>query len=174
MKKIIFIILIIFSSCKTAKIPEPIIIEKKIIDTTYIESKLFEKQMISQGIFDSMFLKVHELQTANDSFNIECNKEIDRILKDINFKKKSGDNSYSIVYNQLKKQIEITAEMQELINKQDSLYFKVEKNKIEYREVPVDRPVYTNILTKWQKILIFLGVAFSSFYLFRIIRNLFF
>jgi hypothetical protein len=164
------LLLIVLVSCKSNKIKTPVIIEKTIIDTTIIEEKLFEKQLVSQAIYDSMFLVINELKTENELFNKECDKEIDRILSQINFTKKSGDNKYSIVYNQLKKQIEITAEMQELINKQDSAYFNKQEIKTEIKEVPVQVPVYTNVLTKLQKWLIGFGIAFLVFIGFKIFR----
>lgn len=172
MKKIILLLIIsLFASCKTKK-TAPVTIYSNVIDTVVIEKEVFNNTEISKAIKDSMFLVINDIKTQNKVFDSLCNNEVARLLKQINFSKKSGDNSYSVVYDQLKKQIEITAEMQEVINKQDSIYFSKNTSKIEYKEVPVEVPVYTNILTKWQKILIGLGIGFPLFFIVRLIIKL--
>jgi hypothetical protein len=149
---------------------EPVIINQKVIDSVYTSEKLQEQQQISQAIFDSMFLKIKEVEIANVECDSLCQRQMDYILNQFNFRKKSGDNEYSILYNKYKKQIEFVAKMKEQVSTQSQKEKVQEKIKIEYKEVPVDRPVYINILKKWQKIMIGFGFAFFAMVGFRVYR----
>ena len=172
MKKLAIIIsIILFTiSCKSKFMAEPVIINHKVIDSTYTFEKLQEQQQISQAIFDSMFIKINEVQTSNKICDSLCQQQIDYLLNQFNFYKKSGDNEYSILYNKYKKQIEFVAKMKETKSTNTNKESLKEKIKLEYREVPVDRPVYINVLKKWQKIMIGLGFAFLALIGFRIYR----
>lgn len=169
-KTIITIILLLLVSCKSKIIPEPVIINNKVIDSSYTTEKLQEQQQISQAIFDSMFIKINEVKTSNKLCDSLCQQQIDYLLNQFNFHKKSGDNEYSILYNKYKKQIEFVAKMKE--QKSSSISKEINQNKVnkEYKEIPVDRPVYINVLKKWQKIMIGFGFAFIALIGFRIYR----
>ena len=168
MKKIL-IILIVFVSligCKSAKVSDPVVIYKTQIDTFKINTISIEKETITLPIDDKMIIAINE---AKDSI---CQEQINKILGQINFTKKSGDNQYSIMYNKYKKQLEIIAKMREQISKNTTSDTIEQSTNYQYEEVPVPVPVYTNILTLWQKILIGLGVAFPLFHIIRLIIKL--
>lgn len=169
-KTIITIILLLLVSCKSKIIPEPVIINNKVIDSSYTTEKLQEQQQISQAIFDSMSIKINEVKTSNKLCDSLCQQQIDNLLNQFNFHKKSGDNEYSILYNKYKKQIEFVAKMKE--QKSSSISKEINQNKVnkEYKEIPVDRPVYINVLKKWQKWMIGFGFAFLALIGFRIYR----
>lgn len=175
MKKLISIIFLIIgvlifaTACKSA-VAKPVYIYTKEIDSTYTSEKLQEQQSISQAIFDSMFIKIQEVEIANVECDSLCQRQMDFLLNQFNFYKTSGDNSYSILYNKYKKQLEFTAKMKETkttnSNKENIQY----RDKIKYIEKPVEVPVYTNILTKLQKWLIGFGIAFLVYIGYKIFR----
>jgi hypothetical protein len=171
MKHIAIISVILLTiSCKSKFVAEPVIINQKVIDSVYTIEKLEEQQSISQAIFDSMYIKINEVQTLNKICDSLCNQQIDYLLSQINYRKKSGDNEYSILYNKYQKQIEMVAQMKERKSVHTNKESVKEKIKIQYVEKPVDRPVYINVLKKWQKIMIGLGFAFMALIGYRIYR----
>jgi len=168
MKKTLLILLVFvfLIACKTAKISEPVIVYKTQIDTFKINTTTIEKETITLPIDDKMIIAINE---AKDSI---CDEQIDKVLAQINFIKTSGDNEYSILYNKNKKQIEIIAKMRELLTKNKTSSSDKEAIKYQYKEIPVEVPIYTNILALWQKILIGLGVLFPLFHIIRLIIKL--
>jgi hypothetical protein len=169
MKKLLIVVLtVLLLGCKSKYIPEPVIINNKVIDSSYTFEKLEEQQQISQAIYDSMFIKINEANTSNKLCDSLCQQQIDLLLNQFNFHKKSGDNEYSILYNKYKKQIEFVAKMKEQKSKITNKENNSSNLKIIKKEIPVDRPVYINVLKKWQKWMIGFGFAFFALIGFRI------
>jgi len=69
------------------------------------------KETINKGISDEAVFKVAESNTGDAEFDIRVNDAVTNILRSINFQKSSGDNSYSLYYDEqlreLKAQIQV-------------------------------------------------------------------
>ncbi len=161
---LVFIFLL--TACKTSQVSEPHFLYNTKIDTFKIETTRIEKEIVSMPIDDSIIIAIND---AKDSI---CDEQINKILSQINFSKISGNNEYSILYNQSKRQLEIIAKMRQWKNSSSNITEKIQDIKHKIKEIPVKVPVYTNILTKWQKILIGLGISFTLFHIIRLIIKL--
>lgn len=154
---------------------------KKIVNqtsnTTKIDSVVTEKTTVTEvnnAITDSIIKKIEQANTNNKNCDSLCNLEIDKILSQLEFYKKSGSSEYQILYDQLKKQLTITGKLQKTINeinteKQDKLIVREIENRV---EIPIKQP-----LPKWQIVLMTIGaiipfgfLVFVAIYVYRKIR----
>ncbi|MFN3941485.1 MAG: hypothetical protein ACK4K1_02470 [Flavobacterium sp.] len=133
-----------------------------------LEQKTFQKSLdsvktekqtskeISKEIIDSILKKIPTVNTSDKKYDSLCNLEIDRILKQLEFFKKSGSNEYKILYDQLKRQLTITGKLQESVNEISSEKInQTNLREIENRvEIPVHKP-----LERWQIILMTIGAV---------------
>ena len=109
MKQIIYILIILisFSSCTAFK---KVIKEKEHISKTSEKSKSVVDSIVSvwnnRGIDDQFTFKVPRSNTADKTKDSILDARLDEILAKINFKKRSGSNSYKMRYNPKKREIE--------------------------------------------------------------------
>lgn len=110
------LIIIFFSSCLGSK---------KIVENSSIK-KTTEKSEIkkdssnvvekNKSISDKLDLVVANSKTADAEFNKKVDAKVDEILAKLNTTKTSGDNSYKLYYNLLKRQVEFEAKIGETKN----------------------------------------------------------
>lgn len=109
MKQVIYIliILILFSSCTAFK---KVIKEKEHISQSSEKSKSVVDSIVSvwnnRGIDDQFTFKIPRSNTADKTKDSILDARLDEILAKINFKKRSGSNSYKMRYNAKKREIE--------------------------------------------------------------------
>jgi hypothetical protein len=109
MKQIIYILIILisFSSCTAFK---KVIKEKEHISKTSEKSKSVVDSIVSvwnnRGIDDQFTFKIPRSNTADKTKDSILDARLDEILAKINFKKRSGSNSYRMRYNPKKREIE--------------------------------------------------------------------
>lgn len=118
MKNLIYslIILILFSSCLGTKKVIENTSSKKSIEKSEVKkdsSKVVEK---NKSISDKLDLTVPSSKTDDKDFNKKVDAKVDEILAKLNTTKTSGDNSYKLYYNLLKRQVEFEAKIGETKN----------------------------------------------------------
>jgi hypothetical protein len=158
MKKIIqiitlfFIISLVVTSCSSAKklTKEDTLIENEIQRRDSIKNTVVNKE-----INDKLITPVAQSQTGNASLDSLVNAKVDEILSKLNTSKNSGDNSYSLIYDKLKKQLEFNARIAKTQN--DKLAVQNNNSSLIFRDrkVPVE---VIKPLSKIEKVLIILGV----------------
>jgi len=109
MNKLIYILILLisFSSCTAFK---KVVKEKEHISTTSIQSKSVVDSIVSvwnnRGIEDQFIFKIPRSNTSDKTKDSILDARLDEILAKINFKKRSGSNSYKMRYNPKKREIE--------------------------------------------------------------------
>lgn len=110
------LILMLFTSCMGSK---------KVIEnnTSKKETEKFEVKKDSSNIVeknksisDKLDLAVSKSKTNDADFNKKVDAKVDEILAKLNTTKTSGDNSYKLYYNLLKRQVEFEAKIGETQN----------------------------------------------------------
>jgi uncharacterized protein YycO len=112
----LIIILILLTSCLGTKKVFENNTSKKSTEKTEIKkdsSNVVEK---NKSISDKLDLSVPKTKTDDLEFNKRVDSKVDEILAKLNTSKKSGDNSYKLYYNLLKRQIEFEAKIGETKN----------------------------------------------------------
>ena len=83
------------------------------------------------------------------------NAKVDEILSKLNTAKNSGDNSYKLIYDKLKKQLEFYIKIAQTKNQNTQVNHQKDNTIIQIKKVPV---IVEKELTKLQKFLMGLGV----------------
>ena len=119
---------------------------------------------INKAILDSLIIQVAKVKTIKPECDSITQATLDQVLRQLNTRKKSGDNETGIYYNELKKllvawqKVGETSNEKITTNKATSDKSKeVEKVKIPVKYIPA-----------WVKYLAYLGVAFILFLAWRI------
>lgn len=130
-----------------------------------------EQKEISKEINDSIVKSIPEIKTGSKDCDSICNIRVNEMLKQFEFYKRSGDNSYQILFDENKRLLIINANMKaQLSQKKDSISNKSnfkDNSKEKIIEVPV------NILTKEQKINVWTGRSFWVLFLIWIAYRIF-
>lgn len=116
MKKLIFIILILCTSCLgTKKISEKTS-DKSLVEKSEKKHDSIAKETVNKGIDDSATFKVAQSNTGDTDFDKRVNEAVANILRNINLQKTSGDNSYQLYYNERLNQLEAQIKVGETKN----------------------------------------------------------
>ena len=167
MKKSIQILIIIFcivltgcSSSKKLK-EENILLKNEIQKRDSIKSTI-----INQAIDDKLITPIAQSQTGNAVFDSLVNAKVDEILSKLNTAKNSGDNSYKLVYDKLKKQLEFYAQIAQTKNENTAVKDEKVKTIIQIKKIPV---VVEKPLSKLKKFLMGLGILALLYIGFKIV-----
>ena len=146
MKKItLLFICIVLTGCLGTKR----IVEKKAtkVTTEKVEVKKDSTNVVekNKAIADKLDIAVTNAKTSDADFNKKVDQKVDEILAKLNTTKTSGDNSYKLYYNLLKRQVEFEARIGETQNENTTtnLQEKTEKTTDEI----IDTYIYTKITT---------------------------
>tara|TARA_B110000967_G_scaffold209539_1_gene266154 strand:+ start:3082 stop:3657 length:576 start_codon:yes stop_codon:yes gene_type:complete len=155
MKKIalLFICIVLTGCLGTKKI-----VEKQATKTTTekVEVRKDSTNVVekNKAIADKLDVAVPNAKTSDTHFNKKVDQKVDEILAKLNTTKTSGDNSYKLYYNLLKRQVEFEAKIGETQNENTSTNSE-EKTENTNEEI-LDTYIYKRITTvPW-----FLWIAF--------------
>ncbi|PWA09511.1 hypothetical protein [Flavobacterium laiguense] len=121
---------------------------------------------ISKAIQDSLIIQVAKVKTAKPECDSITQATLDQVLKQLNSRKKSGDNEAGIYYDELKGQIIAWQKIAEtykekLATNKEKIYIKGDKEII---KIPV------KYIPWWVKYLAYLGTATLLYGAYRISR----
>jgi hypothetical protein len=163
-KSIIYLLLIsiFLFSCKTSK---------KMISTDTIVSTESNKKdstktiVVNQVINDKVITPVVQSNTGKREFDSLVNAKVDEILLKLNTSKSSGDNSYQLLYNQFKKQLEFYSKIAQTKNEDTKTNSSRAKTIIRIKKIPVlvEKP-----RSKLEKFVLLMGCIFMIFIVFKI------
>lgn len=110
--------------------------------------------VITREIADSLITPIVQSNSGNVAVDSLVNAKVAEILSKLNTTKHSGDNSYTLFYDTLKKQLELYVKIAQSKNENTAVSNKGQKIIIKEQKIPVliEKP-----LAKWQKILMGLG-----------------
>ena len=162
-KVILLISLSLIVSCK-AKQP----IKEVTIQNTDRFDSVFEYKTVDRNlaIIDSLTMALGKVKTIKPECDTVCQIALDNILGQLNIKKQSGVNSYSIKYDKDSNTIYIAAKVGETktsISFKDR-YIRIIKTLYVSKEIPVERK-----LPKWQLWLMIAGAASIGFHSFKLL-----
>ncbi len=156
MKKSIQLLILIFcilliSCSSTKKIQE---------ENTFLKNEIQKRDsikntFINQAIDDKLVTPIVQSQTGNAVFDSLVNTKVDEILSKLNTAKNSGDNSYKLIYDKLKKQLEFYAQIAQTKNESTAVKNEKIKTIIQIKKIPV---VVEKSLSKLEKFLMVLGI----------------
>ena len=147
-----FLALLLLTSCNATKKLQS---ENTTVKTEIQKNDSIKTVVVSREIKDQLITPVVQSNSGNRVLDSLVNAKVDEILSKLNTQKLSGDNSYSLTYDKLTKQLEFFAKIAQ--SKNESLEVKKEKSNtsVQIKKVPVlvKRP-----LTKLEKFLIGIGI----------------
>jgi PBP1b-binding outer membrane lipoprotein LpoB len=149
---ILLLLLLVLSSCGASKKYKS---EDTLLVSTTSNKDSTKSTIINQTIEDKLITPVVQSQTGNVAFDSLVNKKVDEILQKLTTEKISGDNSYSLLYDSLKKQLELYIKVAQTKNENTQVNSQKDNTKIQIKRVPVE---VVKPLTKLEKFLMGLGV----------------
>lgn len=163
----LFLLLVAFStllfSCASAKK----IKEEKITLVSEIQIKdSIKSTVIHQAIDDTLITPISQSNTGNFGLDSLVNAKVDEILSKLNTSKNSGDNSYKLIYDQLKRQLKFNATIAQTKNENTAVKSEKEKVVIQIKKIPV---VVEKPLSKLEKFFIGLGIFAILFMVFKLV-----
>lgn len=169
MKKLIhyialFIIsIMVFTSCSSAKKLNQ---ENTLLKNEIQKRDSIKSTIINQAIDDKLVTPIVQSQTGNAVFDSLVNAKVDEILSKLNTVKNSGDNSYKLIYDKLKKQLEFYAQIAQTKNENTAVKDEKVKTIIQVKKIPVmvEKP-----LSKLEKFLMLLGILALLYIGFKIV-----
>lgn len=135
-KMLVLATLILTSSCGSKKIINRVSEKEKTTFTKSDSVKLVER---NKAIVDSLKLKIAQSTTGDKQFDDAVNKAVSEILNKLNTSKSSGDNSYSITYDDILKELRAVmniAPTESTIIKNNNIHNEKETI-IKEKEIPV-------------------------------------
>lgn len=110
----------------------------------------------NKAIIDSLSILIGKIKTSNPECDSITQNAIENLLKSINVSKASGDNSYQLKYNDIKRQLELLVKIgatkdEKITNIYNKEILRIETERV---EVPVKMP-----LPSWQIFLIISGIV---------------
>jgi hypothetical protein len=158
-----FIFSLVVTSCSSAKklTKEDTLLENKIKRIDSIKQKV-----VNQEINDKLITSVIQSQTGNASLDSLVNAKVDEILSKLNTSKNSGDNSYNLIYDKIKRQLEFNARIAQ--TQEEKLAVQNNSSRLVFRDrkIPVE---VIKPLSKIEKTLLILGVLALIYIGFRIV-----
>lgn len=145
--------------------------KSKPIESTHAIERIIEHhtdsvkvKQVNKAILDSLIIQIGKVKTAKPECDSIAQATLEQVLKQLNSRKKSGDNEAGIYYDEIKKMLVAYQK----IGETSSDYTKIlavikelEKDK-EVTKIPV------KYIPWWVKYLAYLGVAFIVFLAWRL------
>lgn len=169
MKKLIHYIVLFFissmvlTSCSSAKKMKQ---ENILLKTEIQKRDSIKNTFINKAVDDKLITPITQSQTGNVVFDSLVNAKVDEILSKLNTAKNSGDNSYKLIYDKLKKQLEFYAQIAQTQNENTVVKHEKIKTIIQVKKIPV---LVKEPLSKLEKILIGLGILAILYIGFKIV-----
>lgn len=118
-------------SQKSSFVSENQFVSVKTSDTIFIEK--------TQGISDTIFIKVPEIQTLKPGCDSICQVQIENILAQISSEKTSGQNRAGFYFDKYKKQLVLYNELKEQFNsyKSNIQFITKEVELVKIEKIPV-------------------------------------
>ena len=160
---VLLLVLLVLSSCGASK---KIKSEEKLLQSTTQKKDSIISTIINQEIEDKLITPVVQSETGNVEFDSLVNKKVDEILQKLSSQKTSGDNSYSLEYDALKKQLEFYAQIAQTKNENNTVKKEKIKTIIQVKKIPV---VVKKPLSKLEKFLMGLGILALLYIGFKIV-----
>ncbi len=165
----IVLLVILFSaslflvSCKSQ---QPIQEKTVVIENNQRVIDSLRELLINKAIEDKLNIKVPGSNTGNANLDSIVNKAVADILSKINYSKTSGDNSFEILYDALKRELVVNAKVGQTTSSNTKVTDTKTSDKTidKIKEVPVNKPY-----TKLEKTLMCLGLLVVLFLLYRAI-----
>ena len=108
---------------------------------------------VNQGIMDSLFLKIAKVETAKPECDSITRATVNQILRQLNSRKKSGDNEMGIYFDELKNQIIAWQKLAQTQNENTS----VDKEKIYIKGDRETVKIPVKFIPFWAKALAVVG-----------------
>ncbi|MGH2667134.1 hypothetical protein [Flavobacterium sp.] len=161
---ILFIICsVVFTGCSSAKkIKE----ENTLLKSEIQKRDSIKSTVINQAIDDKLITPIAQSNTGNTVFDSLVNAKVDEILLKLNTSKNSGDNSYKLIYDKLRKQLEFYSKIAQTQNQNTDVKSEKAKTIIQVKKIPV---VVKKPLSKLEKILMGFGILAILFIGFKIV-----
>jgi hypothetical protein len=158
----LFALSILCNSCATKPIENTHTIER--IIEQHADS--VKSTQVNKAILDSLMIQIAKVKTVKPECDSITQATVDQLLKQLNSRKKSGDNEAGIHYNDLKKELVIwqkiaQTQSENVATNKEKTDTKVDK---QFVKVPIK---YTPL---WIKILAFIGFGFLVYVGYRIAR----
>jgi len=147
-------------SCKAKQQPQNTHTIEKTIETKLDSVSTIK---ISQAIQDSLILKINQIKTAKPECDSITNAEIKNVLQRLNNVKKSGNNEFGILYDELKNEIVIYANIKEAIEKDT----KILKSLISDLKNSKSEIIIQEVYPKWLVWLAVIGGLSIAFIIYR-------
>lgn len=169
MKKIIHYIALliissmVFTSCSSAKKLKQ---ENTLLKNEIQKRDSIKNTVINQAIDDKLITPIAQSQTGNAVFDSLVNAKVDEILSKLNTVKNSGDNSYKLIYDKLKKQLEFYVRIAQTQNENTAVKKEKIKTIIQVKKIPV---VVKKPLSKLEKFLMGFGLLALLYIGFKIV-----
>jgi hypothetical protein len=144
------LLLILLTSCSSTKKLQS---ELVLLKTEIQKNDSLKTVVISSEIKDQLITPVVQSNSGNRVLDSLVNTKVDEILSKLNTQKLSGDNSYSLYYDKLTKQLEFYAKLAQSKNENTSVNKITKHTSVQKVPVMVKRP-----LTKLEKFLIVIGM----------------
>lgn len=151
----IIVLLLVFSLCflgcsttKKAKQESSVLLKER------IQKDSIKNMVITREISDSVITPIVQSNSGDMAFDSLVNAKVAEILSKLNTTKHSGDNSYTLFYDTLKKQLELYVKIAQSKNQNIEVSNKEQKVIVKVQKIPV---VTQKPLAKWKKILMGLG-----------------
>ncbi|WP_394760071.1 hypothetical protein [Flavobacterium sp.] len=118
------------------------------------------------AVIDSLKILIHNVKTSKPECDSITNAKIDELLLQINSKKTSGDNSFGVYYDKLRKELIAYTKLGATTTEVTSNHnYKTEVLKeVSVKEIPV------RYVPKWIQILAYIGAGAIAFGVFRIVK----
>lgn len=92
----------------------------KLVEKTETKSDSTSKETINKAIKDEAVLNIPESKTDDPEYDKRVNDAVANILKNLNFQKSSGDNSYKLYYDEKLRQLRAEFEVGQTKNSETS------------------------------------------------------
>lgn len=143
--------------------PKPLQNTKEVTQISVIKKDSSKITTMNKAILDSLFIEVKKVKTAKPECDSIAQANLDQILKQLNSRKKSGDNEAGIYYDELKKMIVAWQKVGQTQSEQVKTNSR-ERNNINEKE-KIEIPV--KYIPAWIRYLSYLGIAFIVFLVWR-------
>lgn len=158
----LFALGVLCNSCATKPIENTHTVERIIEHHT----DSVKNTQVNKAILDSLMIQIAKVKTAKPECDSITQATVDQLLKQLNSRKKSGDNEAGIYYDDLKKMLVIWQKVAQ--TQSESVATKKEKTDTKVDKQIVKIPV--KYIPLWVKILAFIGFGFLAYVGYRIAR----
>ena len=158
-----FFFSLVFTSCSLAK---KITKEDTLIENEIKRVDSLKNTVINEEINDKLITSVMQSQTGNASFDSLVNAKVDEVLSKLNTSKNSGDNSYNLIYDKIKRQLEFNARIAQTQDEKLAVQNNSSRLVFRDRKIPIE---VLKPLSKIEKALLILGVLALIYIGFRIV-----